>query len=439
MLLGATSLGILILLMITGVPVGLAFIAASVFMIFIGHYDPQFLLPYSFSLMNSMILLALPLFIILGGVAGTGGVTQRLLDFIDVPLSRVRGGLGAAAIFVQGIFGAISGAAAAAIGCIGPIMIPRLANEGYDRPYAASLVAASSCLSLLIPPSGTMIIFAWLSGASVLACFLAGVGPGVLLMTLFIIFNWVMVAKMHSRKDVIPWNTKQVAKKMAWGMRRASLTLVLPILVLGSIYGGVATPTEAAAVAIAYALILSFIYREMTIRSLFSSMLSQGSLIGVIMIMLFCAVTLGRMFAMERIPAMVANSILSLSTNRYVILLFVNVFLIFMGMIMAESTCAMPIIIPLLTPLFTQIGISAEHFATILAINLCMGLITPPMAPMLYTGARIGQVNVAKMLWPSLLIVIFVFLPTVMVTTYFSPLSEWLPVTLLGAENCGFH
>ena len=436
MLVIGLCLGLLIILFISGVPIAFSFALVVVLMASILGYDLAFLLPYSFERMSSMIILSIPLFIIAGHIMEKGDLTRYLINCIDSLVSRVRGGMGAVTAIASGIFGAISGSAAAAIACIGSIVIPRLVEEeGYPRGYAASLATASAGLALLIPPSFSMILYGWLTYTSITACFLAGSLPGVLLMFIFIIINWIMVGRYPTVKKPRPWGRpKEVVGEIFSTGWRALPALLMPVLILGTIYGGVATPTEAAAVAVIYAIPVGFlIYRGLTPRIFASALIESSMTIGAIMLMLFFAMIMGRMLVMENIPQAVANFLLSISENKYIILLLVNALLFLSGMFM-DDIAGMIIMAPLLFPVIKQIGVSPVHFSAIITTNLTMGLMTPPMAPLVFLGQLIGKSTFPDVIKTSLLFVFLGYMPVVLITTYWAPLSEYLPVLLLGEK-----
>ncbi|MFC1912030.1 TRAP transporter large permease [Chloroflexota bacterium] len=429
-----SGLSVLILIgcLLVGLPIGFGFAVAVLFMIFTLGYDPQFLLPYSFFRMRSILLLSIPFFIIAGGIMEEGNITRPLIGFVDTIVTKVRGGLGAVSAISCAIFGAISGSAAAAISCIGPIMIPRMEEEGYPRGYATSLVTASAGIAVLIPPSFCMILYGWITNTSVTACFLAGAFPGVILTILFIIINYFAVGRYPVKKPQ-PWGSmKQVGRDVVSTGWRALPALTMPVLILGSIYGGVATPTEAAAVAAVYAVPIGFfVYRGLTIKGLGRTLIKSGVTIGAIMLLLFFAMMLGRMFIMEQVPQSIGKWMVSLSDNRIVILLMCNVIMIIFGMFMDDLT-SMIIAAPLLLPVVLQVGVSPVHFAAIVTTNVMMGCYTPPMAPMIYLGQRIAHTTFPDMFKSSMTLVVLGYLPTVLITTYFPPIAEWLPVAILG-------
>jgi tripartite ATP-independent transporter DctM subunit len=380
----------------------------------------------------------MPFFILAGSLIEKGRVAEYLVRFADVIVGRIKGGMAATGIITMAIFGAISGASAAAICSIGPVMIPELIKEGYPRGYAASFITLAAASDLLIPPSVSMVIYGWLTDTPIAACFLAGTGPGILFLSFLIVYNLIMLKKMPSVRKPRAWgSTKEVVKELAFSGRQAFPGLLMPVLVLGSIYGGIATATEAAAVAAAYAIIIGFlVYRGLTVKVFIDSLVETGATIGVIMILLFCAVMLARMFTMEKFPQTVAAFMLDLSSNKYMLLLIINLFLIFLGMIMDDAS-AIIISVPLLFPLIKGIGISPVHFASIVTTNLAMGCLTPPVAPLLYTGQRVSNVPFSEMIGPSMRMIIFVFLPVVFITTYWPALSTWLPKVILGSKVFG--
>ena len=436
MILFAISLILLILFMGVGCPAGFAFGGVVLVMIFARGYDPQFLMSFSFSKISAIALMALPLFILAGNFMLETKISDHLLDWVSSIVSRVRGGLGAVVVITMGIFGAISGIASSAIAAIGPIVIPRLKAEGYPEGYAVSLTTMASALALLIPPSGTMIIYGWLMGQSITACFLATVGPGIVLAIFLIIINYIWVGRMPKVKKREWPGIKEFRKEVTKTTWVGIPAILMPCVILGTIYGGVATPTEAAALAALYCIPVGFIYRSLSLRKIFSASANGAVITGSIMIMFFFATMLCRMFTMENIPQQFVAFVSSISENKYVILLMINIFLIFIGMIMDDAS-AILITAPMLLPLMTKIGCSPIHLAAIMGINLAMGCMTPPVAPLLYLGMRVGETTFVKMIGPSMVFILFAFMPTVLITTYWEPLSLWLPKVILGAKVLG--
>ncbi|MBW3096263.1 TRAP transporter large permease [Pseudohoeflea coraliihabitans] len=419
-------------LLIIGVPVPFCFAAAALFLFLTGDYvGSNFLVAAGFNKTSSIILLAMPLFILVGEIMSTGSLAARLVDFCDSIFGRLKGGLGVVVIVVTAVFGAISGTASSAVAAMGTIMVPRLVERGYDRGYAAALVAASSVLALLIPPSSAQIVYGWISGTSIAACFLAPIVPALLLMGLFSAWNFVMTRNMPIVQPEAV-GARQAIKDIGVKGRRATLGLVMPFIILTSIYGGLATPTEAAAIAVVYALIVGvIIFRDIPLRELWRIGYSAGTTVGVVMVLVFFAVMLSRLYTMENVPQSVVNLLLSISENRIVLLLLINVFLIVLGMIMDDFS-GLLLATPMLLPVIRELDIHPVHFAAIIGVNLGMGNITPPTAPLLYFGARIGKTRLQGMLKPTLILVLFAYLPVLLLTTFIPDLSLWLPRLVLG-------
>ncbi|HET7409235.1 MAG TPA: TRAP transporter large permease [Paracoccaceae bacterium] len=419
-------------LLILGVPVALCFAAAVLLLVLLGDFaNPQFLVGAGFGKISSVVIVAIPLYILAGGIMSQGGIAGRLIDLADSVFGRTRGGLGIVVVVTTAIFGAISGMASSAVAAIGTIMIPRMEERGYDRAYAASLVSASAVLALLIPPSASMILYGWVTGTSIAAAFLAPVIPGILLVLAFVVWNRVLTRKMPIISPP-PVGPRAFVREVKTKTHRAALGLGMPIIILGCIYGGIATPTEAAAVAVVYAVPVSvLIYRDLDWRSLADVLWRTGQTTGVLLVLVFFAAMLSRMFTMENVPQQVLELFLSVSENPVVLLLLVNVFLVLVGMFM-EDVSGILLAAPILLPVVSQAGVDPVHFAAIIATNLGMGLLTPPTAPILYFGALIGKTTLAPMLKPTLVFVLFAYLPVVLLTTFIPELSLWLPRFVLG-------
>jgi tripartite ATP-independent transporter DctM subunit len=423
---------LLTLLLIIGVPVPFCFAGATLFLFAFGDIgNASFLIGAGFSKVSSIIIVAIPLYILAGGIMSQGGIAGRLIDVADAVLGRTKGGLGLVVIFTTAVFGAISGMASSAVAAIGSIMIPKMVDRGYDRAYAASLVSASSVLALLIPPSASMILFGWITGTSITACFLAPVVPGLILIMLFAFWNRILAGRMEV-KVAEPAPLGEIAGNFIRKTRRASLALLMPVIILGFIYGGITTPTEAAAVAVIYALpVTLLIYRDLDLKGLWEVLWRSGQTAGVLLVLVFFAAMLSRLFTLENVPQQVLEGFLAITTDPIGLLLLANLFLMLIGMFM-EDVSGILLAAPLLMPVMSQVGVDPVQFAAIVAVNLGMGLITPPTAPILYFGALIGKTELGPMLKPTMVFVLFAYLPVVMLTTFLPQLSLTLPRLILG-------
>jgi C4-dicarboxylate transporter, DctM subunit len=427
------ALLILCLALVIGIAVPFAFFASVVYLIFAQGYEPSFLLPYGFSQMSTTVLLAIPLFIMAGGIMEKGRIAGKLIDLVEVFVGKIKGGLGAVAVVSCAVFGSITGSAAATLTCVGTIILPRLKEAGYSRGYASALISNSSVLGMLIPPSAIMILYAWIGGQSVLASFLATVVPGIILLTLLIIINTFYAKKNNAIKqqqESIDFN--MFAKSLGKKTYSATPALALPLLVLGGIYGGIMTPTEAAGIAVLYAVPVGFfIYKGLDLKSFKQILIETATTTGVIMVMLYAVMILSRLYIMEDLPGQITSFLFSISENKYVLLILINLFMVIIGMLM-DDVSAVLLSTPVLLPVVTNLGVDPIHFAAIVAVNLGMGNITPPTAPLLYLGGRIGKAPINEMLKPTMIMILFAWLPTLILTTYLPEIVLYLPEMILG-------
>lgn len=426
------SLIILVLLLIMGLPIPLVMFGTTLFLIVCGGYSIDFLFPNAYTRLNSMTMVAFPLFIIAGGFIERGGIGEHLVNFVSIFLGRIKGGLAMMMSVSCGIFGAISGSSFAAETVIGGLMIPRMREHGYKDPFSASLLASTCMLGSFIPPSGMMLIFAWLTSQPVLACFLATMLPGIILMVAFCVWSYIMCRKnpdIVMPQSVARGERLKQAGKITW---HAIPAILFPVIVLGSIYSGICTPSEAAAVSVFYAAFVGlFIYRKITLKDSVGIFVQTCCSAGVVGFMVFCVSMVSRIYMVENINGAVSSLINAMGSNRYFILLVVNLMLILMGMFLDDSS-AMYICAPILTPVLQSFGIDPVHFAAIMVVNLGLGCITPPCASVLFMGARVGNTSLTKMLPYTYSLILFVWLPVIVLLSLFPDLALWLPRVVLG-------
>ena len=428
------SLVLLVITLIIGVPVPFAFLVATTLLVITGGYSPSFLLPYGFSKMSTIVLLTIPLFIMAGGIMERGNIGDKLVDLVDLFVGRIKGGLGVVAVVSCAVFGSITGSACATLSCIGSIMFPRLEKAGYPRGHSAALLANASVLGMLIPPSAIMILYSWVGNQSVLASFLSSVIPGIILTILLSVINMFLLRHNEDLVLAAPISSREKWSLFRVRGKRAVPALVMPVLVLGGIYGGIMTPTEAAAVAAVYSIPVGFwIYKGLTRKDFFEVLVESGTTTGVIMVMLYAVMILSRLYIMEDLPTQILNLLMAVSTNRYAILFMINIFMIIIGMIM-DDVSAVLLSTPILLPIILKLGFSPVHFAAIVGVNLGMGNITPPAAPLLYLGGRVGNAPINEMLMPTVWMLLFGWLPTLALTTYVPGLATFLPNLILGVR-----
>ncbi len=424
------NLALLIGLLVLGVPVPFCFMAAVFSTFLMGNYSTMFIISTGFKQVNSMAVLAILFFILMGGLMGSGGIATRLVAISDSILGRKKHGLGTVTIISCAIFGAISGTCSAAVASIGSIMIPSMLERGYPRGHATALVACPSVLGQLIPPSVPMVLYAWVTWQSVGACFLSTVIPGLIMICLYCFMNAYMIRNMPIQ--VLPdIPAKQKVKDFGKATYNGFWALLMPVIVLGGIYGGIFTPTEAAGVAVVYCIPVGFfIYRSMNLKQFGDALISTITTTGVVIVMVFFVMVLSRMYVMENVPQRLIATLTGFTSNRIMILLMINLFLIILGMLVDDFSGTL-LAAPLLFPLITEIGIHPIHFAAIMGTNLGLGNKTPPTAPILYLACRVGDCRFEQLVKPAVIFMTTCSVPVVLLTTYFPFLSLWLPHLLL--------
>ena len=424
MLIIACFLALCVLLVI-GVSVPMAFGAVLLLIATFGGHDVSGFMPAGHWKMTSIVLLAIPLFILAGAIMERGKIAFQLVQLAELLIGRIKGGLSAASVIASAIFGSISGSAAATLTCIGTIMMPHLKRANYPNGLAGALIVSASPLGLLIPPSASQILYAWVTQQSVLKCFLSTVIPGLILVVLLIIVNFGLLRKVTNLKLAIkPVNFPRELGVRSW---KAFPALLMPLFILGGIYGGVMTPTEAAGVAVIYAIPVGFfVYKGLNKENFWAAIKEAGITIGVVMVMVFMVLIVSRFLIFEDIPGLAKTLVFSISDNPIIILLMVNLVMILIGMLM-DDISGLLLSAPLLLPIVTSVGMDPIHFAAVLGVNLGMANITPPTAPLLYLGARVTGVSVNEMMKPTLIMIFFAWLPTLMLTTFVPATALWLP------------
>jgi len=423
---------ILLFLMIFGIPIAWSFAGVLAYLVWVYDVGTSTLLLQGFRSLNSVILLALPLFVLAGYLMQSGGVARRLIEFMTLILKGRRGGMGGALVLSSGIFGAISGTATAAVASIGTIMIDPLAERGYPRGYSSSLLGLSSLLGILIPPSITLILFGVVTRQSITALFAATLIPGLLLMFGLMIYNKFMTARLlqDTPERLAALEAQRSTESNLKALNKAIPALLMPIIILGGIYGGIFTPTEAAAVALGYAIFIGFfVYGDLTLAKFKNSLLEAGETTGTIVLILLFSFMIGRIMVSEGVPQQLTESVSLLTQNPVLVLLLANAFLIFVGMIMDDVSVTV-VIAPLLMPLMVQYGVDPVHYASIVACSVVIGANSPPVAPILYMACRIGKVSIHHSVMPAIYMVLFVALPVMLLVTFVPAISLVFPKIL---------
>jgi len=477
---------VFVLLLVMNVPIAVAIALATFFAILAEGSDPTIVVAAKMANgVNAFALLAIPFFILSGHLMGKGGLARRLIDFAAALVGRLPGGLGYVNTLTCMLFGSISGSAAAAVSSVGGFMIPEMNRKGYGKEFNVAVTTTAATTGLLIPPSNIMIVYSVAAGSvSIAAMFMAGFLPG-LITGLFIMLvggvisvmkgykgdalempKWKPMASsaiiagmiiqiLLSQKGLLDLGFWMLPNGVVWFLiwsgvcsacfttfRRAYFTLLLIVIVIGGILGGIFTATEAAAIAVVYAFLLSVvIYREINPKELPKILLDTGITTAVVMLLIGASSGMSWIMTMANIPQTVSAALLGLSENPIVILLTINLLLIVVGTFM-DMTPAVLIFTPIFLPVVSTLGMHPVHFGIMMIANLCIGLCTPPVGTCLFIGCGVGKTSIAKVT-PTLLPFFGAMIAALMVITYIPAVSLWMPVATsqlkkVDVEKCTF-
>ena len=417
------------LLLALGVPVAYGIGVAGVLTMLVHIDSLPALTTYALRMasgLDSFSLLAIPFFVLAGNIMNSGGIALRLIDFAKVLVGRLPGGLAVVNVMANMLFGAISGSAAAAASAIGSVMTPEMRKAGYDPRFSAAVNIASSTTGMTIPPSNIMIVYSLASGGvSVSSLFMAGYLPGILTgVALMLVAALFAARKGYPVGEAVPLG--EAARKFL----RAVPSLMLLVVVIGGILKGWFTATEASAVAVLYALVLAFIYKELTWRKLPGILLQSAKTTAVVLLLVATCTGLSWIMSYENIPQTVSAALLSVSDNPFVILILINLILLFVGMFM-DMTPAVLIFTPIFLPIATaQLGMDPVHFGIMMVLNLCVGLCTPPVGSVLFIGCSVAGVRIDEAIRP--LLPMFVAMVVVLFLVAFIPEISLLVPRLFG-------
>lgn len=382
-------LGSMAVLLPLGVPICFVLVCcAIVLMQVVGMPDSIIVAQNMVSGTNNFALMAIPFFMLAGEIMGAGGLSRRIVDFANVIIGRVRGGLGYATILASMLFAGLSGSAVADAAALGGILVPLMVSNGYRKDRSTGIVCAGSVIAPIIPPSIPMIVLATATGLSVSRCFMAGIVPGIIL-GLVLMLGWAYYVKKDNYQDRRTY-TKAESIKI---LKESLPALFMPVLIVGGIRLGVFTPTEAGAFATVYAAIISvFVYKELDLKGLFDVCIAGTVSTGTVMIIVAAATGVGWLITIAQIPAMVVKLLAPLVIHPLLLLLLINLFLFVMGMVM-DLTPNILIFGPILVPLVKAAGIDPIFFAVIMVLNLTIGLITPPVGIVIYLGCGVSGLD----------------------------------------------
>ena len=372
--------------------------------------------------LDSFSLIAIPFFILAGELMNRGGIARRLIDFAKALVGMLPGGLAYVNIMACMLFGAISGSAIAATSAIGGIMNKRMEKEGYDKAFSAAVNITSSTTGLIIPPSNILIVFSLASGsASIAALFLAGNLPGIL-----VGFFLMVAAGFYAYRNKYPVGERMKISTTFRYFVYALPSLFLLIVVIGGIIAGIFTATEASAIAVLYAFILSVvIYREIKLKELTEILLNAAKTTSIVLLLIGTSMAMSWAMSIENIPRDVSLLILSVSDNKIIVLLIINLILLAVGVFM-DITPAVLIFTPIFLPVVTRLGVDPVHFGIIMVLNLCIGLCTPPVGSVLFVGCSVAKIGISEVIRPLLPLFAVMILALLMVT-FIPPITLWLP------------
>ncbi|THE10556.1 TRAP transporter large permease [Bacillus timonensis] len=384
--------GILLVLFFINIPIAVALGLASMIVLMIQDNVPLMVIVQKmFTATDSFTLMAVPFFILAGKLMEVGGISKRLVDFAMTIVGRMHGGLAIVSVVTCMFFAAISGSGAATTAAVGAIMIPAMVQKGYDKSFSTAIQAAGGTIGVMIPPSVPMILFGVIAGASISDLFIAGILPGI-----FVGISLIAVAYIISKKRGYGKEEKSSMGDVFTSFNRAILAILMPVIILGGIYGGVFTPTEASVVAVVYGLIVGlFIYREIKWKDLPEVFIQSAVTSAVIMFIIACASIFGFILTREQIPLQITNALLEISSNPIIVLIIINIILLIVGTFL-ETSAAIIIMAPILLPVTTAVGIDPVHFGVIMVVNLAIGFITPPVGINLFVASNIANLRLEK-------------------------------------------
>ena len=380
---------VLIFLLFINIPIAISIAVATV-VAMVAKTGPQYLVNTALAMYNgakSFPLIAIPLFILAGAIMNSSGISRRLIAFASACVGFIKGGLSMVTIATSMFFAEISGSAVADASALGSILIPAMKNKGYSPAYAASVVSSASSLAIIIPPSIPMILYAVIAGCSVEQLFVAGFVPGFLGG-----FLMMAVSYIYAKRKNLPIEESFNIKNIKRTAKEAGLTFILPIIILGGIFGGFVTATEAAGLAVFASLGIAYLYKEFNLKQFFDSTVEGGSQTATVMLLVASSMLLGEFLTMEQIPQKIASSLTTLTQNKYLILAILNVFLFIIGFFL-HSAAAIILVVPVVMPLINSLGIDPVHFGIIVTLNLAIGQQTPPVASVLAVACSIAKVD----------------------------------------------
>lgn len=414
-------------LLAVGVPIGVSLAMGMLALIAVNPIMPmEFVAQSLYTGVASYTLIAIPFFMMAGSIMEMGGLSKRLVNAANSLVGNVTGNLGLVTILACMFFGAVSGSAMATVAAIGSIMLPEMVKAGYDKTYATALVAVAGSLGIIVPPSSPMVVFGVTNNVSIGALFMGGFGPAIVVGVLLMVINYIFCRKLGYHGS----GSKVTLRGVLLAFKDAIWALIMPLIILGGIYSGVFTPTEAAVIACTYGILVgAFVYREFSFRSFWGILKSNVSFLGGLFFTFAPIGAMGAMFAYLKIPTLVTEFFLSITTNQHLIFLMIFALMIVVGMLM-QSTPAILLFSPILMAVTTTVGINQVHFGVFMVVALALGFVTPPVAMNLFVAQTLTGINIVQITrkaWPFVITMIAATLVIMYV-----PQITLLPLDLLG-------
>jgi C4-dicarboxylate transporter DctM subunit len=420
-MIAALATGIVVFLL-SGVPIYVALAFSSFIAVaFFSNIPTMVLVQRFFGAIDTFALMALPFFILAANLMDTGGLSRRILKTARALVGHISGGMGMTTQLASMFFGALSGSAPSTVVAIGKVMYPELRKCGYDTSFSAGLLASAGSVALIIPPSITFIIYASVTGVSVGKLFMSGLGAGIVYGGASLLYIY-----FYSKKHGIARDRKATGRELAASVKESAWALMIPVIILGGIYSGIFTPTEAAGISAVYsATVGMFVYREIDFGGFMAACRATAVSCGQILVMVAGAQSLGWILTMGQIPQFITTNVLSAITSKFVFLALLNLILLVMGMFM-EGVAAIIIVAPLIFPIAGQLGTDPVHLGTIMISNLAIGMFTPPFGMNIFVTSSIARCDLVDML-PGLARFFCVDLAALILITYVPQISLWIP------------
>ncbi len=426
-----------------GLPVGWAFILASIGGVFAAGQSLNFIATTFYQSMNNYVIMGAIFFIYAGALLGVSGLSDRLIRFSNAFVGRFRGGLTLVAIVTSAIMGALTGGTLTCVSALVPLMVPKLEKFGYKKEYSTTVIAASSFLGTLIPPSVPAMLYCLVANQSVAALFLSTVVPGLLLTLAYAIINFFMAPRYMEKPseeaamEIVALTKPEIRREKIESTFAALPAFGTIAIILGGIYGGFFTPNEAGAIAAVYTFVIGvWIYKEITVKNFKEATLSAAISAGFICLLMGAGTVFTRFMIRQGAAQALASFVLSIFDSKILILFAMNIFLLLLGMVL-DTTPMMVLVVPLFLPLMNELGVNLVHLGAIAVFNIGIGTITPPYAIALFVGARLSDTPFTRLARPVLPFVLLGAIPVLLLLTYCPAVACWLPEVLLGPDFVG--